>query len=76
MKPEDADRIAALEKEMGTAESELAKLQKNAAGLLQQAEQLQGKIDNAGGAKMQKQKQAVADLQQVKVQHKRDHQAC
>ena len=50
---------------MQAASAELAKLQQNAAGLLQQAEQLQGRIDNAGGTKMQKQKQAVADLQQV-----------
>ena len=50
---------------MQAAQAELAKLQQNAVGLLQQAEQLQGQIDNAGGPKMQKQKQAVADLQQV-----------
>lgn len=65
VKPEDAARIRALEKEMQAAQAELAKLQQNAAGLLQQAEQLQGRVDNAGGAKMQQQKQAVADLQQV-----------
>lgn len=52
---------------MHAAEEELAKLKKNAAGLLQQAEHLQGQIDNAGGSKMQKQKQAVAELQQVSV---------
>lgn len=65
MKPEDSARLAALKKEISGADLELAKLKKNAAGLLEQAEALQGQIDNAGGAKMKKQKQAVSDLQQV-----------
>lgn len=65
MRPEDAARIGTLEKDIHAAEKELTKLQKNAAGLLGQAEQLQGEINSAGGPKMQQQKQAVADLQQV-----------
>ncbi len=65
MKPEDKARLAALKKEMSAAEAELAKLKKNAAGLVGQAEKLQGQIDNAGGAKMKQQKQEVSALQQV-----------
>ena len=63
--PEDSTRLSALAKHIIAAEAELAKLKKNAAGLMQQAEKLQGQIENAGGAKMKKQKQAVSDLQQV-----------
>ena len=63
--PEDSARLSALAKDFSGAETELAKLKKNAAGLVVQAEKLQGQIDNAGGAKMKKQKQAVSDLQQV-----------
>ena len=63
--PEDCARLSALTKDVSGAETELAKLKKNAAGLVEQAEKLQGQIDNAGGAKMKKQKQTVSDLQQV-----------
>lgn len=63
--PEDSARLSALAKDISAAEVELAKLKKSAAGLMEQAEKLQGQIENAGGAKMKKQKQAVADLQQV-----------
>lgn len=65
VKAEDSARLAALKKEVTGAEAELAKLEKSAAGLVEQTEELQGQIDNAGGAKMKKQKQAVSDLQQV-----------
>jgi peptidoglycan hydrolase CwlO-like protein len=65
MKPEDTARLAALKKEMSAAEAELAKLKKDAAGLVGQAEKLQGRIDNAGGVKMKQQKQEVSALQQV-----------
>jgi len=65
MKPEDSARLTALKKEMTSAEAELAKLKKNAAGLVGQAEKLQGQIDNAGGVKMKQQKQEVSALQQV-----------
>lgn len=65
MSPEDSTRLVALAKDIRGAEAELAKLKKNAAGLVEQAEKLQGQIENAGGAKMKKQKQAVSDLQQV-----------
>ncbi len=65
MKPEDTARLAALKKEMSAAEAELAKLKKDAAGLVGQAEKLQGQIDNAGGVKMKQQKQEVSALQQV-----------
>ncbi len=65
VKPEDAARLAALKKEISAAEAELAKLKTNAAGLVEQTEELQGQIDNAGGAKMKKQKQTVCELQQV-----------
>ena len=63
--PEDAARLSALAKDVSGAETELMKLKKNAAGLMEQAEKLQGQIDNAGGSRMKKQKQAVLDLQQV-----------
>lgn len=62
---EDSARLSALAKDISGAETELAKLKKNAAGLVEQAGRLQEQIDNAGGAKMKKQKQAVSDLQQV-----------
>lgn len=65
VKADDAARLKALDKEIQAAENELAKLQKNAAGLMKKAEQLQGHIENVGGAKMKKQKQTVSDLQQV-----------
>lgn len=65
MKPEDTARLTALKKESSAAEAELAKLKKNAAGLVGQAEKLQGQIDNAGGHKMKQQKQEVSALQQV-----------
>lgn len=65
MSREDSKRLVALAKDISGAEAELAKLKKNAAGLMEQAEKLQGQINNAGGAKMKKQKQAVSDLQQV-----------
>ena len=65
MSPEDSARLSAIAKDVSGAETELAKLKKNAAGLVEQAEKLQGQIDNAGGAKMKKQKQTVSDLQQV-----------
>ena len=65
MKPEDTARLTALKKEMSAAEAELTKLKKNAAGLMGQAEELQGQIDNAGGVKMKQQKQEVSALQQV-----------
>ena len=65
VKAEDSARLAALKKEVTGAEAELAKLEKSAAGLVEQTEELQGQIDNAGGAKMKKQKQNVSDLQQV-----------
>ena len=65
VKSEDSARLAALKKEISAGEAELAKLKKSAAGLMQQAEKLQGQIDNAGGPKMKKQKQAVSELQQV-----------
>lgn len=63
--PEDSARLSTLAKDISGAEAELAKLKKNAAGLVEQAEKLQEQIDNAGGSKMKKQKQAVSDLQQV-----------
>lgn len=63
--PEDATRLSALAKDVSGAETELAKLKKNAAGLMEQAEKLQEQIENAGGPKMKKQKQATLDLQQV-----------
>ena len=66
VKPEDAARLSTLKKEISSAEAELAKLKKNVAGLVEQAEKLQGQIYNAGGPKMKKQKQAVSDLQQVR----------
>ena len=65
MKSEDSARLAALKQEISAGETELAKLKKSAAGLMQQAEKLQGQIDDAGGPKMKKQKQAVSELQQV-----------
>ncbi len=65
MKPEDTARLTALKKEMTAAGAELAKLKKNAAGLVGQAEKLQGQIDNAGGSMMKQQKQDVSALQQV-----------
>ena len=65
VKPEDSARLTALKKAMQGAEAELAKLKKNAAGLVEQTEKLQGQIENAGGAKMKKQKQTVLELQQV-----------
>lgn len=67
VKPEDAARLSALAKDVSGAETELTKLKKNAAGLVEQAEKLQGQIDGAGGSKMKKQKQAVLDLQQVQL---------
>lgn len=66
MKPEDAARLTALKKEIAAGEAELAKLKQSAAGLLAQADKLQEQLDNVGGPKMKKQKQAVADLQQVR----------
>ena len=68
MKPEDSARLAALKKEINAGEAELAKLKKSAAGLNEQADKLQAQIDNAGGPKMKKQKQAVSDIQQVILQ--------
>ena len=65
VKSEDSNRLSALKKEINAGEAELTKLKKSAAGLMQQAEKLQGQIDNAGGPKMKKQKQAVSELQQV-----------
>lgn len=77
MKPEDTARLAALKKEMSAAEAELAKLKKNAAGLVGQAEKLQGQIDNAGGVKMKQQKQGVSALQQVnKGRKSQKHSQC
>ena len=71
VKPEHSARMTALKKEMQGAEAELAKLKKNAAGLVEQTEKLQGQIENAGGAKMKKQKQTVLDLQQVTAAHRK-----
>ena len=53
-----------------------AQLKKSAAGLHEQADTLQGQIDNAGGPKMKKQKQAVSDLQQVTLQMHKLSQSC
>ena len=55
-----------LAKAIAAAEQEQVPLQRQLAPLQQKAEALEGKIENAGGAPLKKQKEAVAGLQKVR----------
>lgn len=63
---EDASEVQRLAKAIAAAEKEQVPLQSQLAPLQQKAAALKEKIENAGGAPLRKQKEAVAGLQKVR----------
>ena len=62
---EDASEVQRLEKEIAAVKAEQLPLQKKLAPLQQKVEAHEGKIENAGGAPLKQQKEAVSGLQEV-----------
>eukprot|EP00898_Chlorokybus_atmophyticus_P007674 jgi/Chlat1/7908/Chrsp68S07350 len=65
MSAEDKARVAHLENVVSRATAEMEKVKKSSAKLHQQVSELQTQIEHAGGEALKKQKQTVADLQQI-----------
>lgn len=63
---EDASEVQRLDKAIAVAKKEQVPLQKQLAPLQQKVAALEEKIENAGGAPLRKQKEAVAGLQKVR----------
>lgn len=66
MAAEDASEVQRLAKVIAAAEKEQVPLRKQLAPLQQKATTLEESIENAGGAPLRKQKEAVAGLQKVR----------
>ena len=69
VRPEDAQRMKALEQEAAAALKECEKLRGSAGGLHAQADRLQQAIADAGGPPLKKQRVLVAQTQEVGMYH-------